>query len=520
MITQQPPHDLELEATLVGHCMEDIECYDRAASLMQGGAAEVVFFSKFHAQVWGAICGIVTDGQTVEPMAIKRALQKSKIWRDEYQDQIADLYIAASRGRGIDIESSVMHLVGLSIRRQAIIDAVKLQTMAYDMSVDPFSIAGSMQQSMIRLESPVARIQFHSIGEIMLPSLKKLEAKQREMQQSKRLTIGQPTGLTILDYITGGDKPGELTTWAARPGGGKSTVALVGAVAAAEMDDPQAIISLEMDDDMQLYRMLSARSGVQNHTIQQAKLKPEDWAAIYAIVDKLGELPIYLDFSPGLDIIRLEAKIRALARKGVKRIFIDYVQLMDEPAEGQSRRMFDNENAKISRITKRLKQLAGELGISIVLLSQMSREIDKRSGERMPQLSDLRGSGSIEQDSNNVYFLYSPIDYEQVIKGYCTRFYPAMDIQDMQRLTMVVIAKQRNGGKVPVPFWNDRKFCRMVDIRDMDIYRRLGYFETLFGGEDELVTRMGWQSLGVQSTLELELETKENDNGSKDFFPF
>lgn len=520
----QPPHDLEAEATVLGYCIESIEAYDRASSILQGSGAAEIFFSKFHGYVWEAIGRIVAKKDTVEPMGLRREMMAAKHWNDDYNEAIMELYVTASRNRGMNIDSTVMDLVGYSLKRKLIQECGRAINSAYDGSSDAFALAAELLQSLAKLDNPIARTSFRSLADVVPLAIAALEQAQRGMAASDRSIIGQPTGLTVLDFLTGGDKPGELTTWAARPGGGKSTIVLAGAVAGALLGDPQAIISLEMDDLMQFYRLLSNEAGIDNNVIQQAKLKEGDWLRINQVRDRIAGWPIYLDFCPGLDIIRLEAKIRALVRdKGVKRIYVDYLQLMDEPASGESRKSFDNENMKIGRITKRLKQLAGELGISIVLLSQMSRDIEKRAGERMPQLSDLRASGSIEQDSNNVYFLYSPIEYESVIKGYCQKFYPGMEFGDYRRLSFVVIAKQRNGTKMPVPFWYERKFCRMEDIRDMDVYRRLG-MASMLEEDPELMQRLGWTSLGVQKELfestEIPRNQNQNTGQNEDQFPF
>jgi replicative DNA helicase len=222
-----------------------------------------------------------------------------------------------------------------------------------------------------------------------------------------------------------------------------------------------------------------------------------------------------------LTILQLEPKIRWLVRtKGVKRIFIDYLQLMD--SDNLSRSEMQNENLRIGKITKRLKQLAGELGIVIVLLSQMSRDIEKRPGEKIPILSDLRDSGSLEQDANSVTFLYSPSRYDKTIPNYLLKFYPKVDKEDMGRLTLLVRAKARNGSVGMVPVWNDRQYCRISTVRDRHIYQQMGLMDLI---PDSLAVKLGWDVAVQQQLFESMDENNISQNQNQDsngsnFFPF
>ena len=520
----QPPQDITLEQVLLGLCLESQDNYEIMMRVIAGDPAAIMY-SRRNAELMQAMTNLVMQKQSFDVSTIRIELTRMGRWdADSGIDELAALYNAASSNRGNSVDSVASYLGDLHRKRMLIEACTKGLQGAYDPTQSSIDVIGKHQSDLAKIDTHVAKFEFTTYGEQIDPFLARMQQKQEEIAKGDRDIVGQPTGSTLVDYNTGGDKAGELIIVAARPGEGKSTYVLQAAKAGALRGDAQGILSLEMDNDMQLGRALADFANIPNNRMQQAKLTVEDWAAINGVRDDFARLPIYLDFCPGLDIVILEAKIRYLVRvKGIKRVFIDYLQLMDSPKTKGEKRDFANFNMKISEITKRLKQLAGELGIAIVLLSQMSRDVEKRTGEKMPMLSDLRDSGSIEQDANTVIFLYSPFSYEESNAGYCFKWYPQMGIEDMRRLTFLIVAKQRNGKVFKCPIWNDRKYCRMSDIREMGIYSRLGVMG-LFDEDEALMAKLGIIALSNQ--IQLFPTQNENQNASTidspvgDFFPF
>lgn len=525
---QQPPQDTTLEQVLLGLCLESPDNYEQMMRIVSGDPAAMMF-SRRNAEIMQAMTNIVNRRGSIDVSSIRIELTRMGRWNDEDgPEEVMALYGAASANRASAIDAVASYLGDLHRKRMLIDACAKTMVSLYDPAIPFEQIAARHHSDVAAIDTHVTKFEFRSYGELIAPFVQHLQTQQENIASGKRDIVGQPTGSTMVDYHTGGDKAGELIIVAARPGEGKSTWVLNAAKHGALIGDAQGILSLEMDDYMQLGRVFADAANVPNNRIQQAKLTTEDWAAINAVCDDLGKLLIYLDFCPGLDIVVLEAKIRYLVRvKGIKRIFIDYLQLMDSPSNKKERKAFDNFNQKISEITKRLKQLAGELGIAVVLLSQMSREVDKRPGEKLPMLSDLRDSGSIEQDANTVIFLYSPHSYEESIPGYCAKFYPQMNIEDMRRLTFVVISKQRNGKTFRAPIWNDRRFCRMSDIRQIEIYNRMGLIG-LFEENNDLMAKLGIIQLSrdIQGELFSPDEFNKNQNSTPEsetdghFYPF
>lgn len=528
--TQQPPQDTTLEQVLLGLCLESPDNYEMMTRIVSGDPAAMMF-SRRNAEIMQAMTNIVNRRGSIDVSSIRIELTRMGRWSDDDgPEEVMALYSAASSNRSSSIDAVAGYLGDLHRKRMLLEACIKAQAAIYDPAIPFEQIAARHHSDIAAIDTHVTKFEFRAIGEILDGFRHHLQTQQEIIASGKRDIVGQPTGSSVVDYHTGGDKAGELIIVAARPGEGKSTWVLNAAKHGALIGDAQGVLSLEMDDYMQLGRIVADAANVPNNHIQQAKLSPEDWASINAVCNDLSKLMIYLDFCPGLDIVALEAKMRYLVRvKGIKRVFIDYLQLMDAPTEKSSkadRNAYENFNQKISKITKRLKQLAGELGIAVVLLSQMSREVDKRAGEKFPMLSDLRDSGSIEQDANTVLFLYSPYSYEGTISGYCAKFYPHMNLDDMRRLTLVIIAKQRNGKTFTAPIWNDRKYCRMGDIRQMEMYQRLGMVG-LLDENKELMGKLGILSMAdaTQMTIIPNEVVSRNQNQIEDetespFFPF
>lgn len=514
------PSDTDLEKALIGLCIESGANYESAKRIIPGDTAKV-FHAVKNARYMVAIDTIMGKGGGVDTMSLKIELSHRKLWTDESIDDLAEFIEAASLSRAKTVTAIAEELLELHSRRSLIQTCTEAIQKAYDRSSDIKEAAGSINLAVARMQELSVQHQIRSIGELYPEFLNHLAETQKAISSGERDIIGQSSGISILDYYTGGDVPGDLVVIAARPGEGKSTIVLQMAKAGALRNDPQVVFSLEMDDYMQVGRAAADITSIPNNLIQQAKLKGDHWLLLQSVSDEIAKLPIYLEFVPSLDIHHLEARIRYCVKVlGVKRAFIDYLQLMDSPTNPKERIAAENQNAKISVITKRLKQLAGELGIPIVLLSQMSRDVEKRPGEKIPIKSDLRDSGSIEQDASKIFFLYSPFSYEDSIPGYCQRFYPKVSLEYMRRLTFIIIAKGRNAPLVRVPIWNDRKFCRMSDIRSTEVYEQLDAMQLLDNNE-QLMAKLGIHILGKSNPVQTEMEFEANDStNAADLFPF
>ena len=257
------------------------------------------------------------------------------------------------------------------------------------------------------------------------------------LDPSKRIK-GVSTGFARLDEMTGGFHPGELIILAARPSMGKTALALnVASHVAVKLGLPTAVFSLEMSSESLLTRILCANSYVDSHKFRSGYLNESERQKLRQAANRLVEAPLFIDDSAGVNLMDMHAKLRRLQQGGQKLglVIVDYLQLMS----GRGR--FENRNAEVSAISRGLKLLAKELNVPMLVLSQLSRAPETRQGDHRPQLSDLRESGSIEQDADLVGFIFR----EEVYKR---------DREDLRGLAELIVAKQRNGpiGKVDLVY--------------------------------------------------------------------
>jgi replicative DNA helicase len=273
------------------------------------------------------------------------------------------------------------------------------------------------------------------------------------LDPSKRIK-GISTGFTKLDEMTGGLHPGELIILAARPSMGKTAFALnVAWHVATKLRQPVAIFSLEMSNESLLTRMLCASAYVDSQRFRAGYLTQEERAKLRNAANEMVEAPIYIDDTPGANLMDMHAKLRRLnSEQKLGLVIVDYLQLMS--GRGRS----ENRNQEVSALSRGMKLLAKELGVPMLVLSQLSRATETRIGDHRPQLSDLRESGSIEQDADLVGFIFR----EEVYKR---------DREDLRGLAEFILAKQRNGpvGKIDMVFLHAlTKFeNRAQDIEDV-----------------------------------------------------
>ncbi|MFM1913786.1 MAG: helicase, partial [Bacteroidota bacterium] len=275
------------------------------------------------------------------------------------------------------------------------------------------------------------RKNYESMQDILGKAIIDLEEKQK----NKSGLTGIPSGFSKLDKVTSGFQKQELIIIAARPGMGK-TAFVVSACrnAAVDFGEPVALFSLEMSSVQLVNRLISAEAEIESEKIRKGKLEPHEWKQLHKKIEKLHKAPIYIDDTPALSILELRAKCRRLkAQKDIKLIVIDYLQLMSGDSSNKGG---GNREQEISTISRALKQLAKELDVPVIALSQLNRSTETRGGDKKPQLSDLRESGAIEQDADQVMFIYRPEYYgiTQDEQG-----------NSLQGMGEIIMAKNRSG---------------------------------------------------------------------------
>lgn len=423
-----PPQAKDLEEAILGAIMLERDAYDQVAEILR----PEMFYVESHQRIYGAMGGLVQKSQPIDIHTVTEQLRST----DDLEVCGGPYYVTKLTNSVVSAANLVAHsriILQKFVQRELIRIGGELVNNAFEDTIDPFQLLDDAQESFSVIGESLEFGEMTHISAVLIQALKKIEDWR---QQDSHIT-GVPSGYKDIDNCTRGWQNGDLIILAARPSVGKTALALnLLRNAATFLRDngsqkSVAVWSLEMKSVMLILRMLSAESNVWLSKIQTGRLDKAtmDKQVFQKGIRPLADLPIYLDDTTGLTMQKLKSKARKLKRKNkLSLIIVDYLQLMT-PQEKSG-----NREQEISKISRGLKTLAMELDIPIIALSQLSREVEKRTGAgKKPQLSDLRESGSIEQDADVVAFLWAPDENEI--------------LQDASLINRRYfrIAKQRNG---------------------------------------------------------------------------
>jgi len=364
-----PPNDTELEKIALGAILLDFNALKR----VEGILTPEKFFDPRNGLIFDSILKLKSENLPIDILTVTQTLRKSK-------------QLSAAGGP--------IYLSELTTR---VSSTANLETWALQMvENDPFDLYNSYSIQLTDLIKSNLKGETSHISQITPETTQSIEERERHGLS------GIPTGISNVDHILGGHQKGDLVYIAARPGMGKTALALSVALNMAQSGYPVAFFSLEMSRAQLVFRLASILSGMNAEKLSKYTLTPEEKRTYYQTVDRLNALPIYIDDRPGLSILDLKTRVRTLAeRSNVKAAFIDYVQLLS----AGNKKNFGSREQEISTISRGLKLIAKENGIPVIALSQLSRAVEARQDKR-PLLSDLRDSGSLEQDADVVAFLY------------------------------------------------------------------------------------------------------------------
>jgi len=326
--------------------------------------------------------------------------------------------------------------------RRLIAASNEIVTSCFGQELPVEELLDQAEQTIFRLSESRLRQGFLPVKGLVKGVVADIDA----MQAGDKLLTGVKTGFHDLDTITLGLHNGDLIIIAGRPSMGKTALAVnIAENVSTREKDPKTvgIFSIEMSKEALVFRMLCSQARLNQHTIRSGKLKQAEWNQLTNAGDRLSQARIFVDDSPSLSPLDLRAKARRLkAQHGLDLLIVDYIQLM------HSSLWAENRQQEISLISRNLKALAKELEIPVVALSQLSRAVEQRGGEKRPQLADLRESGAIEQDADLVLLLYR----EELYRSHLDRNDPKF--LEVQGRAEVIVAKQRNGptGKVTLSF--------------------------------------------------------------------
>jgi replicative DNA helicase len=421
------PASPDAERTILGAVLLDNAAWSEASSLIRPED----FALTAHQRVFARMGELIDRGRVVDIVTLSEELARRK----EIESVGGVAWLASlTEGlpRRLSIEEYVRIVKDKSLLRQLINVCSTAISRAADQSEEALEVLNAAETSLLEVsEKGIAR-SFSSVHDIVAGSFGTIDNLYRQGQHQ---VTGLRTYLTKFDEMTSGLQKSELTIIAARPSMGKTALAInIAQYAAIRGGKTVAIFSLEMSKESLLRRMLASEAHVSARNIQTGFISGRDREALTNGLARLVEAPVHIDDTPGISLTEMRAKARRLRQTAgaLDLVVVDYLQLMTASTTGPGARRYENRTQEVSAISRGLKALAKELEIPVIALSQLSRASEQRGGDRKPVLSDLRESGSIEQDADVVAFIHR--------EGYYDRENP-----DLEHKAEIIIAKQRNG---------------------------------------------------------------------------
>ena len=421
-----PPHNVEAEESVLGAVMLSA---DAAAVALEQLRPED-FYRPPHQSVFEAITVLFDGNQAIDAITVSDWLRRNddldRVGGIAFLNHLMDVVPATSNvGYYVDIVDETASRRRL-MRAGSTVSQIAMQS---DRAID--EVLDSAEAEVFAVADRHVGEGLSRVGPILQDTLEKIE----EIGTLGGDITGVPTGFRDLDKMLAGLHPANLIVVAARPSMGKSALALNIAQNVAETGKTTAVFTLEMSREEVVQRLLSSMASVDSHKLRTGQLGPEMWQKLARESSRLYEMPFYVDDSPGLTVTAIRAKCRRLKRKSdLGLVIVDYLQLMQGPARS------DNRQQEIAEISRSLKNLARELHVPVIAVSQLNRQLEQRENKR-PRLGDLRESGAIEQDADIVMFIYRD------------EYYNAEN-PETRGIAEVTVAKHRAGatGKVMMTF--------------------------------------------------------------------
>jgi len=423
-----PPNNIEAEEALLGSLLIDPEAiYDVAAFLRPAA-----FYREQNKWIFEAILDLNERREPVDLITLTDELRR-RGRLDELGGEATIISLINTVPTSVNARNYGQIVEAAALRRRMIAAASTIANLAYEQDENINVVIDRAETALFSISEERTTRDLVSVREIAGNYLDRVE----ELHARGDDVIGVPTSFTDLDKVLGGLNKSDLIIVAARPGMGKTSLQLsIGQAAARRFNKRVAIFSLEMSGEQLVQRMIAAETRIDSQRLRRGDLKEHEWPIFYEAIGRISETQIFIDDTPSITAMQLRTKARRLhAEHDLDLIMIDYLQLM------QSERTSGNRVQEISEISRGLKGLARELDIPVVAASQLSRAVEQRQDKR-PQLSDLRDSGSIEQDADVVIFIYRDEYYNP-------------DTSERPNIAEVNVAKHRNGPTASIDlYWH------------------------------------------------------------------
>ncbi len=431
-----PPQAIDVEQSVLGALLLEREAIPRAIEILTADA----FYSTKHKKIFGAVTGLFERGNPVDLITLTEELRR----RGEL-DEIGGAYYLTELTTQVASAANVEYHARIIAEKYLLREMIETMTVlvgeAYDPGSDAFELLDKAEADIFSISDTQLRRPASSITDVIKTTLQHLEA----VHGREGGITGVPSGFARLDDYTSGFQRADFIVIAARPSMGKTAFALTAARnAALHPNHPAGVVifSLEMGAEQLAQRLLTSEARINAQAARTGRMKDRDWQALARAAGRLSKAPIFIDDTPGLSVLELRAKSRRLkAEHDIGMIIVDYLQLMHATTTSRN----SNREQEIAHISRSLKSLAKEINVPVIALSQLSRAVETRGGDKRPQLSDLRESGSIEQDADVVCFIYRAERYGITVDE---------NGNSTEGLAEVIIGKQRNGpiGSIQLAF--------------------------------------------------------------------
>ncbi len=425
-----PPQAVDLEEAVLGAMMLEKNAVNQVIDVLKPES----FYKEAHQHIYEAMTQLFANTEPIDLLTVTNQLRKNG--KLEISGGAYFITSLTNRvGSAANVEFHARIVSQKYIQRELIRISSETLRDSYEETSDVFELLDQAESNLFAIAESNIRKNYDSMGSLITQAIKQIEVARN---QTGGLS-GVPSGFSELDRITSGWQKSDLVVIAARPGMGKTAFVLsLARNTSVDFKKPLAIFSLEMSSVQLVNRLISGETELPAERLRKGDLQDHEWAQLNAKIKRLSEAPIFIDDTPALNIFELRAKCRRLkAQHDIQMVIIDYLQLMTAGGDGKG-----NREQEISNISRSLKGIAKELDIPIIALSQLSRAVETRGGNKRPQLSDLRESGAIEQDADMVLFIYRPEYYgiTEDEKGNSTA-----------GIAELMIAKHRNGSLSDVP---------------------------------------------------------------------
>lgn len=432
-----PPQNIEAEESILAAIMIKEEVFAEVSNMIQAED----FYRQAHSIIFSVMQELFDNREPIDIVTVVELLKKKK-----EIDNVGGIAFITKLCETLPTAANAKYyakIVKEKAELRRLIDAVTvIASKAYEEEEDTADIIDNAEQMILAVANGQTQSTFTHVKSATYETIERIA----ELMETKGAITGIKTGFKLLDHITSGLQPSDLILIAARPSMGKTAFVLNVASNVAMDGKVVAFFSLEMSKSQLIMRLLAAESSIDASKIKTGELTDDDWNRLVNQADKLVATQFYIDDTPGITVMDLRSKARRLkAERGLDLIVIDYLQLM----QGKVKSFGDNRQQEISDISRSLKALARELDVPVIALSQLSRSVESRQVKK-PMLSDLRESGSLEQDADIVMFLYREDYYNPE--------------SERQGLTDLIIAKHRNGSIGNVELFFQKEYTKFRDV--------------------------------------------------------